>query len=257
MFHQIFTIAKNTYLETVRDKIILGGAFATVLILLFSTFVGSLSLGQEVRVVADFGLTAVYLLQLFITFFVSVSLIQKEIIGKTIYLIIPKLEKREYFLLGKALGFLMALAVFSFINSILLSIVLAAKGAAALIPGVLFSTVFGLLESGLLIFVAMFFSLFASPLLALLFTVGVYLIGHSGSIILFLLKKMAGSKVATFALKTAYFILPNLDKLNVRNDVVYKVFPSFNNILLVVLYTVCYTAFLFVITKKLFARKEF
>lgn len=257
MLHQIFTIAKNTYLETVRDKIILGGAFATVLILLFSAFVGSLSLGQEVRVVTDFGLTAVYLLQLFITFFVSVSLIQKEIVGKTIYLIVPKLERREYFLLGKAFGFLLALSVFSLVNSALLSIVLVSKGAAAFIPGVLFATFFGLLESALLIFIAMFFSLFASPLLALLFTVGVYLIGHSGSIILFLMKKFSGSYFMLGVLKLTYFVLPNLDKLNVRNDVVYKVFPTINNVVLVILYTFCYVGFLFVLTKKLFARKEF
>lgn len=255
MLHQILLIAKNTYLETVRDRVILGGTIISFFAVLFSLFIGSISVEQNTRIIIDLSLSSIYILQVFIAIFIGATLLSKEIERKTLFLLIPKVSRRESLLVGKIAGLLLVVFVVTLINLILLFALLYSRTGFdfALIIGV--SLVYSLLESVILIIIAIFFSLFTSPILSVLFTSALFLIGHSQGILKVIILK--SPVVLAKFLSIFYYVLPNLEKFNIRNDVIYKSIPEWKNFLFVFLYASLYTALIFSISRILFKRKDF
>lgn len=256
MLQHIFLIAKTMYLETVRDRVILGASVLASISILFSLFVASISLDQGLRIIIDLGLSSIYLLQVFIVIFISSSLLQKEIERKTLFLFITKPIKRESLLLGKVLGIYATVVTISFVATALLSVALISKGGISFLPGVFTATALSLLELPLLILVSLFFSLFSSAILSALLSVAIFFIGHSTSILQAVIAKETFAPVI-FLLKSLYYIVPNLEKYNIRNDVIYKVLPDGKLIFFVLVYTLVYGIFLFSLSRILFVKKEF
>lgn len=96
MLTNTIAIAKNTFRETVRDKILLSAFFVIVAMIVFTVFIASISLEQSTRMIIDFGLTAIYALQVFVAIFIGSMLIYKEIERKTFYLLLPKSVRGSY-----------------------------------------------------------------------------------------------------------------------------------------------------------------
>jgi hypothetical protein len=57
--------------------------------------------------------------------------------------------------------------------------------------------------------------------------------------------------------KAIYYVLPNLEKFNVRNDIVHGTTPTFTAVALIVLYAITYSLLLLVITQVVFRKKDF
>ena len=64
MNKRILAIARNTFRETLRDRILWSALVVMLALIVFSLFVGSVSLQQDARMIIDFGLTAIYILQI-------------------------------------------------------------------------------------------------------------------------------------------------------------------------------------------------
>lgn len=256
MIRHSIVIAKNTFKETVRDRIILGSVIMAVLTMLISFFVGTISLDQDVRIIINLSLTAIYLLQIFIAIFIASSLMHKEIERKTFFLILPKPIERKSVILGKALGLLLTVAVVTIITAAALAILLLTKGALSYFPYVVMALFFSSLEVILLILVAFLFSLFSSPILSALFTVAIFLVGHSGSIIQTIIERTS-SLPTKYILEFVYYILPNLEKFNLRNEVIYKIVPDAKVIIFAISYVFIYAVILFYANRFLFEKKEF
>jgi hypothetical protein len=60
-----------------------------------------------------------------------------------------------------------------------------------------------------------------------------------------------------FVTKAVYYVLPNLEKFNIRNDVIYEKIPHPFTILITILYALCFAIILFLITSMNFKKKEF
>ncbi len=255
MRHSI-VIAKNTFKETVRDRIILGSVIIAVIMMLISFFIGTISLDQDIRIIINLSLTAIYLLQIFIAIFIASSLIHKEIERKTFFLILPKPVERQAVILGKALGLLCTVTVVTLITSIALALLLLGKGAISYLPYALVALFFSSLEVILLILVAFLFSLLSSPILSALFTGAIFLIGHSGSIIQTIIERTT-SVPTKLILEATYYILPSLEKFNVRNEVIYKVFPDMKTLVFAISYVFIYGVILFYVNRFLFQKKDF
>jgi ABC-type transport system involved in multi-copper enzyme maturation permease subunit len=256
MIRHSIVIAKNTFKETVRDRIILGSVIIAVLTMLVSFFVGTISLDQDVRIIIDLSLTAIYLLQIFIAIFIASSLVHKEIERKTFFLILPKPIDRQSVILGKGLGLLLTVTVVTLITSSALAALLTIKGALSFFPYVALALFFSSLEVVLLILVAFMFSLLSSPILSALFTVAIFLVGHSGSIIQTIVEKTT-SIPTKVVLEAVYYVLPNLEKFNLRNEVVYKIVPDIKVFVFAVSYVFIYGVILFYVNRLLFQKKEF
>ena len=57
--------------------------------------------------------------------------------------------------------------------------------------------------------------------------------------------------------KAVYYILPNLEKFNIRNDIIYGTLPSHLSTFVTVLYALAYAILLLSITQIAFKKKDF
>ena len=81
---RIFSIAANTFREAVRDRVLYNLVLFVLLITASAIFLGELTAGQEVRTIVNLGLSAMLLFGAFISIFVGVSLVSKEIEKRTV-----------------------------------------------------------------------------------------------------------------------------------------------------------------------------
>ena len=108
---RILAIAKNAFREAVRDRILYNLILFVLLITAGAVFLGDLTVGQEARVIVNLGLSATLIFGTFISIFVGVSLVWKEIEKRTIYSILSKPVGRGEFIIGKYLGLCLTLFV--------------------------------------------------------------------------------------------------------------------------------------------------
>ncbi len=256
MIRRVLAIAINTFRETFRDRILWSALVVALVIIAFSLFVGSISLGQEARMVVDFGVAAIYVLQIFIAIFIGSMLIYKEMERKTFYLIIPKPLRREEIIAGKCIGLSATVLTVTALSTLALFTVLFVEGVHGFYLPILLSIAYTTAESVLLILLSILFSGLTSPILSAVYTTAFYLIGHSSET----LRAIIAATDSTFTkgvLQTAYYILPNLEKFNIRNEIVYGTHPDVRSIALVAIYFVCYAIFLFLLARAMLERKEF
>ena len=251
---KVFVIAKNTFKEIIRDKILYNILFFAILIIGASVLLGKLSLGEQVKVIEDMGLACISLFGTLIAIFVGISLVFKEIDKKTIYTIIAKPVTRIEFLLGKFLG----LALILLVNIIIM------VACFELIIFLMVSTInLYLLKAVLLIFIelvvitsiAVMFSTFSSPFLSGIFTLAFFIIGHLSMDI----KKLGEKSNDLVRIITSYiyYILPNLDNFDIKGKVVHGDPVSYEFIAYSILYGVLYISAVLVISAIIFQKRDF
>ncbi|MBD0327164.1 MAG: ABC transporter permease, partial [Pyrinomonadaceae bacterium] len=110
-WRRIATIARNAFREAVRDRVLYNLVLFVLLLTVGAIFLGELSAAQESKIIIDLGLSAVLIFGAFISIFVGVGLVYKEIERRTIYAIFAKPVGRGEFLIGKYLGLCLTLLV--------------------------------------------------------------------------------------------------------------------------------------------------
>ena len=108
---RIVAIARNTFREAVRDRVLYNLVLFVLLLSVSAIFLGAASASQDAKIIVDLGLSAMLLFGAFIAIFVGVGLVWKEIERRTLYAIFAKPVGRGEFLLGKYLGLCLTLAV--------------------------------------------------------------------------------------------------------------------------------------------------
>jgi Cu-processing system permease protein len=112
MVARIVAVALNAYREAVRARVLyglLGVALATTA---YSLVVGTLSLHQEIRVVADLGAASISLYSVAVAIVLGATSLHDELERKTIFPILTRRLRRHEYLLGKYAGALATLGVF-------------------------------------------------------------------------------------------------------------------------------------------------
>jgi ABC-type transport system involved in multi-copper enzyme maturation permease subunit len=120
----------------------------------------------------------------------------------------------------------------------------------------LLSSLFLFLELCLIAAASLLFGVFTSSILAILLTFSLYLVGHlsEGMVKLAGVTKNPGFQQLTDNL---YLILPDLSRLNLKNDAVYGVLPPTDMLLINAGYALVYTTALLVTTTVIFSRRQF
>ena len=203
----VLAIARNTFREAARNKVLYSLLFFAVLLILSALALGELSLGEEVRMTRDVGLFGIDLFSVLIAIFVGVNLLYKELDLKTVYTILPKPIARWEFVLGKWLGMLITLALQIAVMGTVLALITLAEGGT--IDGVMVKVLWLLMVNVTVITsVAIFFSAFSSPFLSGFFSLGVFVVGRSVPDIR-LVAARAGGAVAR-GIDAASYLVPNL-----------------------------------------------
>ncbi|MBV9211356.1 MAG: ABC transporter permease, partial [Acidobacteria bacterium] len=208
---RVAAIARNAFREALRDRVLYNLVLFVLLLTAAAIFLGELSAGQEARIIVNMGLSAMLLFGAFISIFVGVGLVYKEIERRTVYAIFSKPVGRGEFLVGKYLGLCLTLAVNTFVMGagVSLALVYVSGGWNPLVTSLWPVILLIYLELMILTAVALLFSSFSTPALSALLTFFVFIIGHF-SADLKLLASSSGTTGARLLFGALYYLLPNL-----------------------------------------------
>lgn len=250
----VVAIARNTFREALRDRVLYLFLGFAVALLVCSKLFGLLTVGDEGKVIKDFGLAGIQIFTMLIAVMMSVLLISREVDSRTVYNILAKPVPRWQFLIGKYLGLLATVAM----NLALMTVVLLALTAVylrELDPGLLFAAAMTLLEMALLTAFATLFAVLTRPMLGTVFTLAVFVIGHVVEDI-WLLTQHAGSGLVRPLVAALYAVLPNLERFNFKTEVVHDLGISSGEVVLTVIYGLAYTAMVLVLACARFRTKD-
>jgi ABC-type transport system involved in multi-copper enzyme maturation permease subunit len=217
---RVGVVAWNTFREAVRDRVLYNLVFFALLMMAAAIIVGEISIDIEQIVIVTLGLSAISVIGLLIAVFIGVGLVSKEMDKRTLYALLAKPVRRWEFLLGKFGGLLLTLTV----NTTAMAAGLFAallyvkhhleRSDAALLVAVYFI----LLKLALIVALALLFSCYTTPLLAILFTAGLYVAG-------LFVNEMRDIQSVTMAqnMKTFFrwmsYLLPNFENFDVMASV--------------------------------------
>jgi ABC-type transport system involved in multi-copper enzyme maturation permease subunit len=209
-------VALNTFREAVRDRVLYSLVFFALLMIAAAILVGQISIGIEDTVIVTLGLSAISMIGLLIAVFIGVALVSKEIDKYTLYALLAKPVRRWEFLLGKFGGLVLTLAVntAAMALGLLVAMLYVKHSLERSDASVLVAVYFILLKLALVVALTLLFSCFTTPLLAILFTVGLYIVGLYVQELRDLPFDMMSRSMSSLT-KWLSYVLPNFENFNV------------------------------------------
>jgi ABC-type transport system involved in multi-copper enzyme maturation permease subunit len=257
-WRRIAVIAHNTFREAVRDRVLYNLLLFVLLLTAAAIFLGELSAGQERKIIVDLGLSTMLLFGVFISIFVGVGLVYKEIERRTVYAIFAKPVGRGEFLVGKYLGLCLTLLVNVVVMGagVSLALIYVSRGWDPLVLRIWPATLLIYVELMILTGVALLFSSFSSPALSALFTFFVFIIGHFSADLKGLATSM-GSVGGRWFFKALYFLLPNFANYSFITPAAHGQIPGVTTILAALLYAFLYISVILAASTLIFGRRNF
>ncbi len=250
----IFTIAKNTLKTEIRDRIIYGILIFGILYILTTLFLSDLVL-RELPMVKSFGLAGIYFFNAIIALFLGTTSFYKDIDRKIVYFILAKPVSRKQFLIGKFLGLCLVLLITSALMAIgYLAMVAYEHGGFDLMGLAAIGMQF--LEMALFLAFAIFVSTFSSSLLSIVYTSGIFFAGHIVSQLVTDAQAMGLGGWKFLFVKVLYYVLPNLEKFNIRDFAVHQLGQPALSFVLAFAYALAYVVFLLMAGIWVFEKKE-
>jgi Cu-processing system permease protein len=254
--NRIVSIAKNTFREAVRDRVLYNLVLFVLLIIAAAILLGDLTDGQEARTIVNIGLNAMLMFGAFIAIFVGVSLVSKEIEKRTVFAIFAKPVSRSEFIIGKYLGLCLTLGVNVAVMGIGVSLALIYVGNSSLAASIWSSVILVFFELTILTAVATLFSSFSSPALSALLTFFVFLIGHFSSSLRDLAQGLT-SQFAKYFFDAIYYLLPNLSHFTFVTNAAHGDVPPLSMLGGSILYALVFDTILIAAATMIFGRRNF
>ncbi|MCI4445884.1 MAG: ABC transporter permease [Candidatus Aminicenantes bacterium] len=252
---KITTIARNTFKEAKRDRVLYLLFFFAAICLLFSRFLALLTVGDRVKIIKDVGLASIQLFGMLMAILMGTGLVYKEIDKKTIFTLLAKPIHRVEFLLGKFLGLVLTIFIMTVLMAVIFLLILFLH-TFTVEWSILLAILYIFFELCLMTAVALLFSTFTTPILASLYSLGFYLIGHLSWSLEMLLKKVK-SGVGRAMLQVLYIVLPDLENFNFKTEVVHNLTIPTKLLGISFLYGLVYTAFILLLAMLIFRRRDF
>ena len=255
---RVAAIARNTFREAVRDRVLYNLVLFVLLLTGGAVFLGELSAAQEAKIIVDMGLSAMLLFGVFIAVFVGVGLVYKEIERRTLYAIFAKPVGRGEFLLGKYLGLCLTLAVNVAVMGagVSLALLYMRGGWHPMVPNIWPAVALVYVELMILVAVALLFSSFSTPALSALLTFFVFVIGHL-SADLRTLSATLDSEAARLLFGALYYLLPNLSNYAYITPASHGRTPSAEAFFGAIIYGLVYITVLLAAAALVFRRRNF
>lgn len=253
---RILVVAINAFQEVIRDRVLYFLGFFALIMAIAWRLLPEVSASAADQILLDFGLGAIGLLSVLVAIFVGTGLVNKEIEKRTVLVLIPKPLSAAEFILGKHLGLAGVLAVLLTVMTLIYVGLLAYAKVTYPLNSILVSIAFLFLELSVITAAAIAFGVFTSSILATLFTFGLYVMGHLSPDIVKLGAITKNPSVQMITEKL-YLVLPDLSRLNFRNEAVYGALPPVSELVGDALYGVVYTFLLLTIAIMIFSRRQF
>ncbi len=262
------SVAIAVFRESVRDRVFYNLVLFAVLLVGASILIGQLTAGQDVKIIKDLGLSATSVFGLFISIFVGINLVSKEVDRRSVYPLLAKPIRRSEFIVGKYAGLLLTLMVNVVVMTLALYAVLfwLARGvpaniqavwdAPALDPALLKAIALIYVDLAVVTAVAVLFSTYSSPILSAVFTLCIYVVGQFNED-LKRLDQIVGAPAAGIIGKACYYLLPDFAKFDVKLAVVHGAPVGDGYMLWTTAYAAVYIAALLFGACLIFSRRDF
>jgi ABC-type transport system involved in multi-copper enzyme maturation permease subunit len=254
--HRILVIIANVFREVIRDRVLYLVAIFAIFFVACTRLLPEVAAGTEDKMLLDVGLAAMSLLGLVIAVFIGTGLVNKEIEKRTVLVLIAKPISRIEFIVGKHLGLSAVLIVLVAAMTALYMAILSFSQVSYPIGSILVSSIYLFLQLSLITAVAIAFGVFTSSILATLLTFAVYLMGNFTRDLV-ALGKLSKNPAIENITRYLYLVLPDLSRLDLKNQAVYGQLPSIDVLLANAVYGMLYTILLLAIATLIFSRREF
>ena len=192
-------------------------------------FLADLSVGDFARIIADVGLASIHVFGVIMAVFLGITLVSNEMDRKTIYIVLSKPVRRFEFIFGKTLGLSVTL---------LLTTLGDGDGPLPRAPFLPVRREGGgrdlhrlrgdLHGTGAAHCLASLFSTFTTPVLSAIFTLSLFLVGHLTKYLYVLGGAVEGRPAVRWGSRFLFYLLPNLEIFNWKNEVAYGGLKSFS-----------------------------
>jgi len=118
--NKLFTIAKNTFIETLRQPIYAIIIVVALLLFILSPSVAMYTMSDDNKLLRELGLSTLFLTSLFIAIFSASGAVAQELESKTIMTVLSKPVQRPIFVISKFLGVAGAVVLAHYICTIAL-----------------------------------------------------------------------------------------------------------------------------------------
>jgi Cu-processing system permease protein len=255
VIRSFWAIAYNGFREARRNRVTLVLAFFAGLLLLSSSLITDITVFTFDRVLIDIGLGGMSLILVLLAIFLSTGLLSREIERRTIFMVVTKPVSRGTFLVARLAGNMLTLTVLLVVMAALLLLEFKVLKTPITWPTVL---AMGMLWFELLVLSAVGFlmSSFAGQMTSTFVTVSLFFVGHlSGDI--YTLARRSKNEALQVLGKVVYYVLPNLERLNLRAQASYGVVVPANVWVVSGVYAVAYAGVLVWLAVLLFRRRDF
>ncbi len=252
---QTLAIAINTFKETIRDRVLAVIIVFALIMIVAGLWLGSISLGQQGRMMKDFGLLAVTGFGLIVAVFIAAGLVHKEVEKRTVFVLFSKPVSRAAFIAGKFLGLCATMAVvLAGMGLFLFAVVWTVSGEAS--GTVVLAVLMIYVQLLTVMAVTIFFSTMGSAILAAVLGICVFVAGQLSHNVLQLTR--LGKNPVTEALSwVVYVIIPNLSAVDVKASAVGELTLAWGEVGVWVLYLIAYMVVALAVATLIFRRREF
>jgi len=253
--NQVVAIAVNTFRETIRDRILAVIVVFALLMIVGGLWLGSISLGEQGRMMIDFGLVAVTFFGLIVAVFVAAGLVHKEVEKRTVFVLFSKPVSRSAFIGGKFIGLCGTMAVvLSGMGLFLFALVWIIDRQQPWM--VLAAVVMIYMQLLAIMAVTILFSTLGSAILASVLGICVFVAGQLSQNVLSLTRLGKNPLTQLFSW-VVYVIVPNLSAVDVKAGVVGEQTLAWGQIGFWTAYLLAYVVVVLALAALVFRRKEF
>ncbi len=248
-------LAWNGFREARRNRVTTVVAAFALVLLISSSLVTQVTVHTYDRVLTDFGLATMAILLTGLSVFLSCGLIPQEIERKTIFLVVSRPMSRTRFLLARLTGNLITLGLLQVAMTAVFFFELWLYNAP--VTSAIVASLVGLFFELLVVSaVGFLFSTFSSQLISALTTVGMIFAGHLAGDVYRLASKST-SDFIQFIGHASYYIVPNLDRLNFRDQASLATAVPIGEIAQAIGLALGYATLLVVMATLIFERRDF
>lgn len=210
----VWVLTRNVLREMVRDRTVTLLFFAAIVLVVLSSFLGSLSLDEQRRILIHLGFGAIHWTAFGLVLFQGAFSLQKEIERQTCLMVLARPVGRGAFLMSKFLGIAFLVGLHICFQGVLLYLLLRGNVEAGRFSVVLLG-IFA--ENLILLSFVLLMSQWVRPIVAVFSGLGLFLVGNWLEEMKFLAIKQ---KDEGFQFLTEVFqsIFPNLYLLNFRSE---------------------------------------
>lgn len=251
-------MAKNVFQEVIRDRILyIIPLYALILAIAFRA-IPELTVTSSDKIFLDFGLATMNIIGLIVAIFIGTGLVNKEIEKRTILVLIAKPISRSEFIASKYLGLSAIIAVLIVIMTMIYLGFLQIGKISYPMTSIFLATLFMFFQLCLITAVAITLGVFTSSLIATALTYAVYLMGNITQDLL-ALGKLSSNPTMERITQSLYLILPDLSRLDLKNDAVYglQALPDTITLIINAVYGLLYSFMLLAFAILIFLRREF